>query len=70
MKSETVIDPITQREYTVSWDGSKGCASLLGDDDRYRRLRSDAKDWMTRSATFTLDFRPSGPYFKGSIRGE
>lgn len=60
MVGERIVDPQTGREYVVTWDGARGSASLLGEDDyRYRRQQPDVKGRMTRDAIGPLGFRPT-----------
>lgn len=67
MAGDEVRDPVSGQTYVVSWDGSKGSASLVGIDPRYTRQRSDARDHMTRGATMTLDVRPKSVFFKQEV---
>lgn len=67
MRGDVVRDPVSGREFIVSWDGSKGSVSLAGTDPRYTRQRADARDHMTRGATMTLDVRPRSVFFKQEV---
>jgi hypothetical protein len=67
MVGDIVRDPVTGREFSVSWDGGKQCASLVGQDERYTRQRPYAKDQMTSGATLTIDLRRSGSIHKSSV---
>lgn len=67
MQGDTVRDPVTGREFVVSWDGARGSASLLNHDERYAGQRPGAKDQMTSGATLTIDLRRSGSIHKSSV---
>lgn len=69
MVGDEVNDPVTNRDYVVIWDGSNR-QPLQTYDTRLTGQRSDAKDQMTQGATMTIDLRPRGSIYKGSIQGE
>jgi hypothetical protein len=59
MASDEVKDPISGETYVVSWNGSRGSASLIGTDPRYTRQRPGATDHYTQNAVGPLGFRPT-----------
>lgn len=69
MVGDEIRDPVSGREFVVSWDGSKG-QPLLTYDTRLTAQRSGMKDHLTSGATMTIDLRARGSIYKGSIQGE